>query len=75
MLNTLSGAFQAAAARGISVFIALAKDPGVREDKVGDGKVHVQYPGSDPRVTSCGGTTIGNVKNGPPASPSRRWQE
>jgi Pro-kumamolisin, activation domain len=66
VLNTLSGAFQAAAARGISVFIALG-DSG-SEDSVGDGKVHVQYPGSDPWVTSCGGTTIGNVKNGPPVT-------
>ena len=66
VLDTLSGAFQAAAARGISVFIALG-DSG-SEDSVGDGKVHVQYPGSDPWVTSCGGTTIGNVKNGPPVT-------
>jgi hypothetical protein len=66
VLNTLSAAFQAAAARGISVFIALG-DSG-SEDSVGDGKVHVQYPGSDPWVTSCGGTTIGNVQNGPPVT-------
>lgn len=28
---------------------------------MGDGKAHVQYPGSDPWVLSVGGTTIGNV--------------
>jgi hypothetical protein len=26
-----------------------------------DGKAHVQYPGSDPLVLSCGGTTVGDV--------------
>jgi len=29
--------------------------------QVYDGKAHVYYPESDPWVTSCGGTTIGNV--------------
>jgi len=64
VLDTLSNAFAAAAARGITVFIALG-DSG-SNDSVGDQKPHVQYPGSDPWVTSCGGTTVGNVQNGPP---------
>ena len=29
--------------------------------EVGDDKAHVEYPGSDPYVTCCGGTTLANV--------------
>jgi kumamolisin len=56
-LTTISSKLQEAATRGITFFIA-AGDSG-SDSGVGDGKVHVQYPGSDPWVTSCGGTALG----------------
>lgn len=34
---------------------------GLRYNFAPDNKAHVQYPGSDPYVLSCGGTTVGNV--------------
>jgi hypothetical protein len=49
---------------------------------VGDGKAHVQYPGSDPWVLAVGGTTIGNVSgsgfdeyvwNDPDPSDTSHW--
>ena len=56
-LTTISSRFQELASRGITFFIA-AGDSG-SDSGVGDGNVHVQYPGSDPFVTSCGGTALG----------------
>ncbi len=44
---------------GPTIFVA-SGDSGANSDI--DGKARVQYPASDPYVTSCGGTTIGNVK-------------
>jgi len=58
-LTAVSQAFQDAAIQGITICIACG-DTGT-DSKVGDGKAHVQYPGSDPWVLSVGGTTIGNV--------------
>ena len=55
-LTTISGKFQALAAMGVTCFAA-SGDDGARS-LTQDGDVHVQYPGSDPWVTSCGGTTI-----------------
>lgn len=59
-LNALSSAFLDAAIQGVTICIA-SGDTGT-DSKVGDGKAHVQYPGSDPYVLSVGGTTIGNIK-------------
>jgi hypothetical protein len=53
----LTTVFQALAAQGVEVFIALG-DWG-SDDGVTDGNVHVSYPSSDQWVTSCGGTIIG----------------
>ena len=50
---------QAAAARGITVFMA-AGDWGAA-DTIGDTHCHVLYPGSDPWVTCCGGTIVGDI--------------
>ena len=66
-------AFEDAAVQNITVCIA-SGDQG-SDSKVGsataisewgqpfanDNQAHVQYPGSDPLVLSCGGTTVGNV--------------
>ena len=61
-LTTISSKFQEVASLGITFFIA-AGDSG-SDSGVGDGKVHVQYPGSDPWVTSCGGTALGTDGSG-----------
>ena len=56
----MSALFQSLAAVGINVFSASGdwgSDYGVT-----DGNKHVGYPGSDPWVTSCGGTVVGNVQ-------------
>jgi kumamolisin len=58
-LNALSARFQELAAAGVTVFVACG-DSG-SDSGVGDGFAHVSYPGSDPWVTSCGGTTVGDV--------------
>ena len=58
-VTAVDQAFEDAAIQGVTVCIA-SGDTG-SDSKVGDGKAHVQYPGSDPWVLSCGGTTIGNA--------------
>ena len=55
-VNAVTAAFQDAAIQGITVCIACG-DTG-SNSKVSDGKAHVQYPGSDPWVTSVGGTEL-----------------
>jgi hypothetical protein len=64
--DTLSATFAKAAPLGVTIFIALG-DSG-SDSGVGDGKCHVQYPGSDPWITSVGGTVIGNIVAGPPTT-------
>jgi len=59
LVTVVSQAFEDAAIQGVTICIA-SGDTG-SESKIGDGKAHVQYPGSDPWVLSCGGTTIGSV--------------
>jgi kumamolisin len=59
LVDAVSQAFEDAAIQGVTVCIA-SGDTG-SESKINDGKAHVQYPGSDPWVLSCGGTTIGDV--------------
>jgi kumamolisin len=58
-VQAVSAAFQDAAIQGVTICIA-SGDTGT-DSKVGDGKAHVQYPGSDPWVLSVGGTTVGNI--------------
>ncbi len=59
LLNTLTAKFQDLAALGITAFNAQG-DSG-SNDGSGTTTCQVQYPASDPWVTSVGGTTIGNV--------------
>lgn len=56
-LDAVTLAFQDAGGQGVTVCIA-AGDTGA-DSGVGDTHQHVQYPGSDPWVLSCGGTTVG----------------
>jgi hypothetical protein len=58
-IQAVSATFQEAAAMGVTVFVA-SGDHG-SDCGIGDKKAHVLYPGSDPYVTSCGGTSISNV--------------
>ncbi|MBV9151513.1 MAG: hypothetical protein JO204_07050, partial [Alphaproteobacteria bacterium] len=66
IVSLMTAAFQALASVGVDVFIALGdwgadnwwllgNNPPIAPD----GASHVMYPGSDPWVTSCGGTVLG----------------
>jgi len=58
-INAVSATFQEASLLGVTVLVASGDDGS--NAQIGDGKAHVIYPGSDPWITSCGGTTISNV--------------
>ena len=58
-IQAVNATFQEAAAMGVTVFVS-SGDHG-SDCGIDDRKAHVLYPGSDPFVTSCGGTTISNV--------------
>ena len=63
LIDTIHSYFQDAAMKGITVFASSGdrgSNSGVPTLQQGP-KVHVQYPGSDPLVTACGGTTICSV--------------
>lgn len=57
-VTQISAAFQELAALGVTVFSASGDDGSRSNARVDPTKAHLQYPGSDPWVTSCGGTTI-----------------
>lgn len=63
-INSFDLAFQAAAAMGVSVFVA-AGDSG-STDGINDNLAHVDFPASSPFVTGCGGTSISVA--GPPTA-------
>jgi hypothetical protein len=74
MAAVMTNLFQQLAVLGISVFIALG-DWGA-DDGVIDGHSHVSFPGSDPWITSCGGTVVGNVGVGsPPPFAEFAWSD
>jgi kumamolisin len=58
-IDNISAAFEDAYNMGVSVFVSSGDDGS--DCGVGDGVAHVEYPGSDPWVVCCGGTTITNV--------------
>lgn len=58
-IDAVSATFQEAAVLGVTVFAATG-DYGSNCGQ-GDGVAHVLYPGSDPGLTACGGTSISNV--------------
>lgn len=61
VMQEMNSAFQLCASKGISVFVA-AGDNGA-SDGLDNGVDNVDYPGSSPFVTCCGGTTL-RVYNG-----------
>jgi kumamolisin len=58
-IDAVSATFADASAMGVTV-LAASGDYGT-DCGIGDGTAHVLYPASDPWVTACGGTVIGNV--------------
>jgi hypothetical protein len=63
-VSILDGYLQSAAARGITVLMALG-DWGANNLN-SDTICHVSYPNCNPWVTSCGGTILGDVNTSPP---------
>jgi kumamolisin len=59
-IQAINATFQEAAVLGVTIF-ASSGDEG-SDCGIGDKKAHVEYPGSDPYVTCCGGTSISNVE-------------
>jgi kumamolisin len=55
-MDNLNGAFQTAAALGVTICIA-SGDSGSRDGET-DGKVHVDFPASSPYALACGGTKL-----------------
>lgn len=62
ILDEISQAFYEASLMGVTVFVA-SGDHGSSCGE-SDGRAHVSYPGSDPWITSCGGTRISQVGSG-----------
>ena len=58
-MDAVSATFEEAAALGVTV-LAASGDFGT-DNGIGDGHAHMLYPGSDPYVTSCGGTTLKDI--------------
>jgi kumamolisin len=58
-VDAVNACFHDAAIVGVTVLVG-SGDNGA-SSRVPDGKAHVEYPASDPWVTSVGGTTISNV--------------
>ena len=55
-VTTMNAVLQDASTLGISVYVAAGDS--FATDGVDDGKAHVDFPGSSPYATSCGGTHI-----------------
>jgi len=67
----LSPIFQSLASIGVNVFVAVGDtgtDSLVQAGSLStdDLMTHLQYPGSDPNIISCGGTLVGQ-QNGSPS--------
>jgi len=60
-IDAVSATFQEAASLGITIFVA-SGDHGSSCGLI-DKKAHVGYPGSDPWITSCGGTILKDVSH------------
>ena len=58
-IKAVNATFQEAAAMGVRIMVS-AGDHG-SDCGMGDRKAHVLYPGSDPFVTSCGGTSLSDI--------------
>jgi kumamolisin len=72
-LTTFDESFQAAAAMGITTFLA-AGDSGLT-DGVTDSLAHVDFPASSPHVTSCGGTRLVTTADGSSVLTESVWND
>jgi len=70
-MTSMDGAFQSAAALGVTVCVA-AGDQG-STDGVNDGSNHVDFPASSPNVLACGGTRL--VASGNSITSETVWNE
>jgi kumamolisin len=70
-IDAVSATFQEAASLGITIFVA-SGDHGSSCGLSGK-KAHVGYPGSDPWITSCGGTILSNVSKS--SFKENTWQD
>jgi kumamolisin len=70
-ISAVSETFEEAAALGITVFAA--SGDGGSSCGFTDGKAHVLYPGSDPWLTSCGGSILTNVEGS--SFTEETWQD
>ena len=80
--SLMTAAFQALAAQGINVFIAIGDwgadnwwSLGGTSPTAPDGSSHVMYPGTDPWVTACGGTVVALNSSPPPAFNENVWSD
>ncbi|MBS0316429.1 MAG: choice-of-anchor D domain-containing protein [Proteobacteria bacterium] len=71
--NVITGLLASAAARGITVFMAIGDWGSANLDL--DGKCHVSYPSADPWVSACGGTIVGNVTAAPTQFQEFVWSD
>jgi kumamolisin len=71
--SVMEQAFQAAAALGVTVFVASGDNGST--DGVPGGKQHVDYPASSPSVTGCGGTTLVASPDGSTIQGEEVWNE
>jgi kumamolisin len=55
-MQAMDGAFQDAAALGVTICVAAGDDGSA--DGVSDGQAHVDFPASSPNVLACGGTRL-----------------
>jgi kumamolisin len=70
-MSSMDEAFQAAAAMGVTVCVAVGDDGST--DGVNDGLNHVDFPASSPNVLACGGTRL--VASGNSISSETVWNE
>ena len=71
--HVISGLLQTAAARGITVFMAIGDWGSANE--ILDGKCHVSYPNCDPWSTACGGTILGAIASSPTRFQEFVWSD
>jgi hypothetical protein len=72
-LTAMSGFFQLASNKGVTVFAASGDKGSMGNADEPDGRAHVCFPACDPWVTAVGGTTIGNVSG--PAFSEVTWND
>ncbi|WP_431819450.1 S53 family peptidase [Burkholderia sp. F1] len=81
-VSVLTTLFQELASVGVSCFIAIGDWGADNWWRLGgspatppDGKSHVMYPGTDPWITSCGGTIIATNAAPPPTINEQVWSD